>query len=66
MWQRDPGSQNYSFRELQYRYDGSGTFLGSLVLTANVVLTGANSRSMKLFRFCLVAASEGFVGPQNK
>ena len=43
LWQREPGSQNYSFRELQYRYDGSGTFLGPLVLTANVELTGANS-----------------------
>ena len=42
-WQRQQGSQNYSFRELQYRYDGSGTFLGSLVITANVELTGANS-----------------------
>ena len=42
-WQRERGRQNYSFRELQYRYDGSGTFLGSLVLTANVELTGANS-----------------------
>jgi len=42
-WQREGGRQNYSFRELQYRYDGSGTFLGSLVLTANVELTGANS-----------------------
>ena len=42
-WQRERGHQNYSFRELQYRYDGSGTFLGSLVLTANVELTGANS-----------------------
>ena len=43
LWKREPGSQNYSFRELQYRYDGSGTFLGSLVITANVELTGANS-----------------------
>jgi len=43
LWQREPGSQNYSFRELQYRYDSSGTFLGPLVLTANVELTGANS-----------------------
>ena len=25
------------------RYDGNGTFLGPLVLTANVELTGANS-----------------------
>ena len=43
LWQRERGRQNYSFRELQYRYDGSGTFLGSLVITANVELTGANS-----------------------
>ena len=42
-WQRQQGSQNYSFRELQYRYDSSGTFLGPLVLTANVELTSANS-----------------------
>src|SRR4051812_35340337 len=42
-WQREPGRQNYSFRELQYRYDGSGTFLGRLVITANVNLTDANS-----------------------
>ena len=42
-WQREQGGKNYSFRELQYRYDGSGAFLGSLVLTANVELTGANS-----------------------
>ena len=42
-WKREPGSQNYSFRELQYRYDSSGTFLGPLVLSANVELTGANS-----------------------
>jgi len=42
-WQREQGSQNYSFRELQYRYDSSGTFLGPLVLTANVELTSANS-----------------------
>jgi len=43
LWQRESGSQNYSFRALQYRYDGSGTFVGSLVLTANVELSGANS-----------------------
>ena len=42
-WQREPGRQNYSFRELQYRYDGNGAFIGSLVLTANVELTDANS-----------------------
>ena len=42
-WKREQGSQNYSFRELQYRYDSSGTFLGPLVLTANVELTDGNS-----------------------
>jgi hypothetical protein len=42
-WQREPGSQNYSFREVNYRYDGNGTFIGSLVLTANLDLTGSNS-----------------------
>jgi hypothetical protein len=42
LWQREPGSQSFSFRELQYRYDGSGTFLGPLVLTAAVELTDAN------------------------
>jgi len=42
-WKREPGSQNYSFRELSYKYDNNGVFVGSLVLTANVELTGANS-----------------------
>ena len=42
-WKREPGSQNYSFREVSYKYDSSGTFLGPLVLTANVELTSANS-----------------------
>ena len=42
-WQREPGSQNYSFRALSYRYDDNGAFAGSLVLTANVELTDANS-----------------------
>jgi hypothetical protein len=43
LWQREPGTQNYSFREVNYRYDGNGTFIGQLVLTANVELTDANS-----------------------
>jgi hypothetical protein len=43
LWQREPGSQNYSFRELSYKYDGNGAFAGSLVLSANVALTDANS-----------------------
>ena len=43
LWQRERGRQNYSFRELQYRYDGNGAFAGTLVITANVELTDANS-----------------------
>ena len=43
LWQREPGSQNYSFREMNYRYDGNGTFIGSLVLTGDLDLTDANS-----------------------
>ena len=43
LWKREPGSQNYSFREVSYKYDGNGTFVGPLVLTANVELTDANS-----------------------
>jgi len=43
LWERQPGPQNYSFREMNYRYDGNGTFIGSLVLTADVDLTDANS-----------------------
>ena len=42
-WQREPGSQSYSLRDVAYRYDGNGTFVGPLVVTANAVLTGANS-----------------------
>jgi hypothetical protein len=42
-WQRERGSQNYSFRDVAYRYDSNGTFLGPLVLTAYVELTSANS-----------------------
>jgi hypothetical protein len=42
-WKRVPGTQNYSFRELSYKYDSNGTFVGSLVLTANVELTDTNS-----------------------
>jgi len=43
LWKRESGSQNYSFRDVAYRYDGNGAFAGSLVLTANVELTDANS-----------------------
>jgi hypothetical protein len=43
VWNREPGAHNYSFRDVSYRYDGSGAFAGSLVVTANVELTDANS-----------------------
>jgi len=43
LWQREPGSQNYSFHDISYAYDEDGTFAGSGVVTANVSLTGANS-----------------------
>jgi hypothetical protein len=43
LWKRESGSQNYSFRDVAYRYDGNGAFAGSLVLTANVELTDAKS-----------------------
>lgn len=43
LWKREPGRQNYSFREVSYKYDGNGAFAGSLVLTANVELIDANS-----------------------
>jgi hypothetical protein len=42
-WQREPGDQNYSFRDVELRYDGNGTFIGPLVLTADVNLTDDNS-----------------------
>jgi S-methylmethionine-dependent homocysteine/selenocysteine methylase len=43
LWQRDPGSQNYSFHDISYVYDENGAFAGSGVVTANVHLTSANS-----------------------
>jgi hypothetical protein len=43
VWQREPGAQNYSFRDVSYGYDENGAFAGSGVVTANVHLTGANS-----------------------
>jgi hypothetical protein len=42
-WQREPGTQNYSFREVALRYDATGIFLGQLVITANLNLTDDNS-----------------------
>jgi hypothetical protein len=43
LWQREPGSQNYSFREVNYRYDATGIFIGQLVIAANLNLTDNNS-----------------------
>jgi hypothetical protein len=42
-WQREPGSQNYSFHEVNYRYDATGIFIGQLVIAANLNLTDNNS-----------------------
>jgi hypothetical protein len=40
VWQREPGSQNYSFREVGYGWDpDTGAFEGSVVITASVHLT---------------------------
>ena len=43
VWQREPGSHNYSFHDISYFYDENGAFAGSGVVTANVHLTSANS-----------------------
>ena len=43
LWQREPGSQHYSFHDISYVYDENGAFAGSGVVTANVHLTSANS-----------------------
>jgi hypothetical protein len=43
LWQREPGSRNYSFHDISYLYDENGAFAGSGVVTAIVHLTSANS-----------------------
>jgi hypothetical protein len=43
VWQREPGSQNYSFHDVSYAYDENGAFAGSGEVTANVHLTSPNS-----------------------
>jgi len=51
-WQREPGTQNYSFRTVALRYDATGIFLGQLVSTANVNLTGdslTSSATIQIF-----------------
>jgi hypothetical protein len=42
-WQREPGSQNYSFRNVSYSYDENGDFALSFVIAAMVHLIDANS-----------------------
>jgi len=44
VWQREPGSQNYSFREVSYGWDpDTGAFERSAVFTETLHLTSANS-----------------------
>jgi hypothetical protein len=43
VWQREPGSQNYSYHHIAYFYDENGAFAGSGQVTANVHLTSTNS-----------------------
>jgi hypothetical protein len=42
-WQREPGSQNYSFREVGYGYDENVAFAFSAVISATLHLTDRNS-----------------------
>src|SRR5262245_11430145 len=51
-WQREPGTQNYSFRTVALRYDANGIFLGQLVGTADVNLAGnslTSSATIQIF-----------------
>jgi len=42
-WRREPGSQNYSFRDVSYGYDENGDFALSFVITSTVHLDTSNS-----------------------
>jgi hypothetical protein len=42
-WQREPGSQSYSFRETAFSTDENGALAIRGTITANVHLTDANS-----------------------
>jgi hypothetical protein len=42
-WQREPGTQNYSFRKTAFSIDENGALVISGVVTENVHLTDANS-----------------------
>ena len=43
IWQREPGSQNYSFRTVGYAYTAEGVFEGRAEVTDTLHLTSANS-----------------------
>ena len=43
VWQREPGSQNYSVRTVSYGYDAEGVFIGRAEVTETLHLTSANS-----------------------
>jgi hypothetical protein len=43
VWQREPGSQNYSVRTLSYGYTAEGVFEGTAEVTETLHLTSANS-----------------------
>jgi hypothetical protein len=42
-WQREPGSHNYSFRDVGYGFDENGALATSGIITATLHLTSANS-----------------------
>jgi hypothetical protein len=43
VWQREPGSQNYSYRTVSYGYTADGEFDGRAEITDTLHLTSANS-----------------------
>jgi hypothetical protein len=43
VWQREPGSQNYSVRTVGYAYTAEGVFEGRAEITRTLHLTSANS-----------------------
>ena len=43
VWQREPGSQNYSVRTVGYAYTAEGVFEGRAEITRRLHLTSANS-----------------------
>ena len=45
VWQREPGSQRYSFRILSYGWDDTGAFEGSAEITGQLQVTNRNDLS---------------------